>query len=164
MRVPQLKKKIGSPLGWSIRADPGDWIELRNVRQVFHSVGGPCVTVCAGKLDARRDRAGIGLVDHTSANGENVLHLAAHVDIREDQSGPTGVLACYSASRTTRIRVLAERSIREAAQECTGVIDSDLFDFARERMLTLLDECFGHRAHGLDSTVEPDGRVNAVRQ
>src|SRR5437867_1579666 len=58
----------------------------------------------------------------------------------------------------------AERSIREAAQECTGVIDSDLFDFARERMLTLLDECFGHRAHGLDSTVEPDGRVNAVRQ
>ena len=39
--------------------------------------------------------------------------LAAHVDIREDQSRPTGVLACYSASRTTRIRVLAERSIRD---------------------------------------------------
>jgi hypothetical protein len=45
------------------------------------------------------------------------MHLAAHVNVWKNQSGPAAVLTGYSASRTACIRVLPERPIQDCGLE-----------------------------------------------
>src|SRR5215470_5149802 len=59
------------------------------------------------------------------------------VDLERVQGFVTSCITCRFESR--------QRSVFEAAQEGTRVIDADRFDAACEVMLTLFDEGFGHR-------------------
>src|SRR5207237_9532710 len=89
-RIPYLEKKIGFAMGWSsggiLRARPGNWIHLRDIWKVFHAVRRPRVTICSDKLDTRRDRVRVRLVNNRSSDRKNMLRLAAHVDVWEDGS------------------------------------------------------------------------------
>ena len=57
-----------------------------------------------------------------------------------------------------------ERSIAEPGQKRAGVVDSNFFHFSGQIMFALFDEGFGHRVDFVDAAVEPEGRVNAMRQ
>ena len=86
MRIPELEKKIGCPLGWVTGDRPGNGIELRNIGQILHAVGGPRVKVCADKLDTRRNRVWVRLVNDGRPDRKDVMRGAVHVDIREDRA------------------------------------------------------------------------------
>src|SRR5207249_11463805 len=104
VRIPQLEQEVSCPFARIIRTRPCDWIHLRDVREIFHTVGSPRVTVCARKLDTGRNRCRGGLIDDTCTYRQKVLHRTAHVDVGENVS------ACCSTSRSTwrRRGVLAE--------------------------------------------------------
>ena len=57
-----------------------------------------------------------------------------------------------------------ERSVLEAAQERARVVDADRLDLAGQVVLALLDEGLGHRRDLGDRTVQPQRRVDVVRQ
>ena len=57
-----------------------------------------------------------------------------------------------------------QRSVVEVAHEGASVVDAHLLDLAGQGMLALLDEGLGHGTDILDATVEPHGRIDAVRQ
>src|SRR2546429_2003696 len=103
MWIPELKKKIGRPLTRIVRASSRDRIHLRDVWQIFHTIGRPCVAVCPGKLDAGWDRIGVCLVNDARADCEKLLNCAAHVNIRKY------IPTCRSATRSAwgQCRVLA---------------------------------------------------------
>jgi len=58
----------------------------------------------------------------------------------------------------------SERAVVEVAQERTSIVDADFLDLARCGVRSFLDEGLGHRRDVGDSAVEPDRRVDAVRQ
>src|SRR3954466_8818723 len=49
----------------------------------------------------------------------------------------------------------SERSIGEAAQERTGIINADWFNLARLRVFALFDKRLGHRRDGLNRPIKP---------
>ena len=57
-----------------------------------------------------------------------------------------------------------ERAIREARKEEAGVVDADRLDLAREIVTSFLDEGFCDRCDLVDASVQPHGRIDAVRQ
>src|SRR5437667_4574584 len=113
MRVPQLEKEIGCPQGWRtgvwiIGAGASERINLCDIREVFHAVGGPECSAWV-KLDPRWDRVGVRLIDNCRSDRENVMRRATHMNIRKDQSGSVCVLARYSTTG-----VLAKRSTQDS--------------------------------------------------
>ena len=57
-----------------------------------------------------------------------------------------------------------QRAVREPAQERAGIVDADRLDLAGQGVLPLLDEGLGHRRDFGDRAVQPERRVDAVRQ
>ncbi len=57
-----------------------------------------------------------------------------------------------------------QRAVVEPAKEGTSVVDSHRLDLAGEVMLSFFHERLGHGADGIDVPVEPEGRVDAVRE
>ena len=58
----------------------------------------------------------------------------------------------------------AEIAVAEVRQERAGVVDADLLHLLRQRVLALLDERLRHGVDGVQPAVEPQRRVDAVRQ
>ena len=57
-----------------------------------------------------------------------------------------------------------QRAVAEPREESARIVDPDRLDLAGQVVLALLDERLGHRRHAVDRTVQPHGRVDAVRQ
>src|SRR5688500_5608472 len=57
-----------------------------------------------------------------------------------------------------------QRTIFEARQKRTRVIDANLFDLAGKLVRTLFNEGFSHGADLIDAAVEPNGSVDAMRE
>src|SRR5579863_990940 len=68
------------------------------------------------------------------------------------------------ASRVTRRFQRRERSVLKPPETRAGVIDLDRFNAPGQVMLALLDERFRHRRHLRKRTVQPQRRIDAVRQ
>jgi hypothetical protein len=67
-------------------------------------------------------------------------------------------------ARVTRRLEHRERAILETAEECARVIDSHGLDLPGQVVLAFLDEGLGHRRDLGDRAVEPERRVDVVRQ
>ena len=57
-----------------------------------------------------------------------------------------------------------ERAIFKAAQKRAGIVNSDRLDVARQIVFALFDKGLGHRHHFADRAIQPQRRVNVVRQ
>lgn len=99
MRIPELEKKIGSPLARIIWAHACNRIQLRNVGKIFHASGSPdgCGRI---KLDARRNRVSIRLVDNGRSDREYVMRSVAHVNVWKNIA-PCHSAACTLTKRST---------------------------------------------------------------
>ena len=57
-----------------------------------------------------------------------------------------------------------ERSVLKPSHERARIVDADRLDLAGEIVLALLDEGLGHRRHRRERSVQPQRRVDAVRE
>ncbi len=57
-----------------------------------------------------------------------------------------------------------QRAVAEPREEGARIVDLDRLDSARDGVLARLDERLRHRSHAVDRTVQPHGRVDAMRQ
>ena len=69
------------------------------------------------------------------------------------------VAACIARALEER-----ERAVGEMPHERAGVVNLHLLHLAAQRVLALLDESLRHRRHVRQRAVQPDCRVNAVRE
>ena len=67
-------------------------------------------------------------------------------------------------ARVARRLERRERTVLEPAEKRARVVDADRLHLAGQRVLALLDERFGHRGHLRDRPVQPQRRVDVVRE
>ena len=77
-----------------------------------------------------------------------------------DLEGVQGLVASGVAGRFE----VAQRTVSEAAEEGARVVDADGLALAGLGVDAFLDERFGHRRDVSNTTVQPDRRVDAMRQ
>jgi len=77
-----------------------------------------------------------------------------------DLEGIQGLVAARVAGRFKA----GQRAVVEAAHEGAGVVDAHLLDLARQVVLALLHERFGHGVNRGQRPVEPQGGVDAVSE
>src|SRR2546421_1084021 len=77
-----------------------------------------------------------------------------------DLEGIEGLMSARVTGRFER----RQRAVPEARQESAGVVDANLFHFAGEVVLALLDEGLGHGAYFVNRAIQPDRGIDAVSQ